>query len=178
MKAVVAKHPTPKIMKETKKLSRTNWEKGKQKESLAKEIDNWDNGGGNEIDSKDLVTLSEFLNLVGIPYNTLRQYIKGDKEKQRTICKSSDRYPLIKKKEKEFVAQVLARLDRTNDVATLPEAIDMVQQLDPYLYLQQSRWDFKRTVQKNHPNLLRSKLRVVQSTTSKKSAVTVMQQYH
>ena len=75
-------------MKETKKLSRANWEKGKQKESLAKEIDYWNNGGGNEIDSSgDLVTLSEFLNLFDIPYITLKQYIKVDKEKKRTVGK-------------------------------------------------------------------------------------------
>ena len=43
------------------------------------------------------------------------------------------------KKDQAFVAQVLARLDRANDGVTLPEAIDMVQQLDPALSRQQAR---------------------------------------
>ena len=139
-KVVVAKHPPPTTMEVTKKLSRTNWRKGKHKERLAKAIDNWDSGGGNAIDSNgERVSLSAFSNLVGIPYNTLRQYIKGDKEKRRIVGKSVGQQPLIKKKDQEFVAQVLARLDRANDGATLPEAIDMVQQLDPNLSRPQAR---------------------------------------
>jgi hypothetical protein len=174
-KARVAKKPSFEV---TKKPSRTNWGKGKQKERLSKAIDDWDSGGGNAIDSNgEPVSLTAFSNRVGIPYNTLRQYIKGDKEKRRTVGKSVGQPPLIKKKDQEFVAQVLARLDRANDGATLPEAIDIVQQLDPDLSRQQARMAFRRTVHLQHPTLLKPKLRVAQSTTTKRSAITVMQQY-
>lgn len=139
-KARVAKKPSFEV---TKKPSRTNWGKGKQKERLSKAIDDWDSGGGNAIDSNgEPVSLTAFSNRVGIPYNTLRQYIKGDKEKRHTVGKSVGQPPLIKKKDQEFVAQVLARLDRANDGATLPEAIDIVQQLDSDLSRQQARMAF------------------------------------
>ena len=44
----------------------------------------------------------------------------------------------------------------------------MVRQIDPYLSHQQSRWSFKHTVHKIHPNLLKPKLRVAHSATSKR----------
>ena len=100
----------------TKKPSRTNWGNGKHKDRLSKAIYDWDSGGGNATESNgEQVYLSEFSNLGGIPYNTLIQYIKGDKEKRRIVGKSVGQKPLIKNKYQEFVAQVFARLYRASD---------------------------------------------------------------
>ena len=80
-KAVVEKHPPPTIMKATKNLSRAKWEKVKHKKRINKAIEIWEGGGDNVIDSNgEWVSLSEVLNIVGIPYNTMRKNIKGDKE--------------------------------------------------------------------------------------------------
>ena len=75
------------------------------------------------------------------------------------------------------MAQVITQLYRAKNGATLQGEINMVQQLDISFTRQQARCYFKHTVHKNHHDLLKPKLRLSQSTTTKQSGITVMQQY-
>ena len=79
-KLVVENHPPPTILKVTKNISRTNWVKVKHKDRIFKALDDWGSRGVYAIYSNEgRVPLSEFSNLVGMTYNTLKHYIKRDK---------------------------------------------------------------------------------------------------
>ena len=54
----------------------------------------------------------------------------------------------------------------------------MVHQLDPDITCQQACCTFNHTLHKNHPGFLKPMLHVSQSTDTKQSGITVMNQYH
>ena len=115
--------------------------------------------------------------MFGIPFDTFRKYVHPDPEKRRVLGKAAGRPSLLTKSNQGFIADALARLDRANDGSDLPGAIDLVQDIDPHLSRTQARQTFSRTIRPNHPNLLKPKTMTAQATTTKRSAITVPQQF-
>jgi hypothetical protein len=83
----------------------------------------------------------------------------------------------MKKQEQRFLADVMARKDRANDGANPSEAIDLVQELAPSLSREQSRRHLNRTLIPHHPEQVKLKPVVAQATTTKRSAITLAQQF-
>jgi hypothetical protein len=137
---------------------RTNWGQGEGKISMEKAVSEWDGKTGRALDSNgEEHTLRVFSGVVGIPYDTLKKYVRSDAEKRRVIGNSGGRAPLLKKENQTFVADVLARKDRVNEGATPAEAIDLVQELNPTLSRDQARRHLNRTLIPAHPQKLKLK---------------------
>ena len=76
-----------------------------------------------------------------------------------------------------FVADILDRRDRGNEVSNKAEDIDLVQDLLPHLNRRQPSQSFSRTLPPKHPTVLKSITVKAQATTIKRSAITVEQQF-
>jgi hypothetical protein len=76
-----------------------------------------------------------------------------------------------------FVANVIARHDRGNDGKSQSESIDLVQDMNPALSRKQSANLFLRTVRPNNKDILTKNNVKAQATTTKRSAITIPQQY-
>jgi hypothetical protein len=121
------------------------------------------------------LSLRGFSGLCNIPYETLKKYVAKDSSKRRVCSESVGRAPLVGEEDQRFLADVMARKDRANDVADPSEANDLLQELAPSLSREQSRRHLKRTLIPHHPEQLKLKPVVAQATTTKRSAVTLAQ---
>ena len=138
----------------------------------------WDEKGERAFDDNgEPLQLKAFSNVVGVPYDTFKKYATKDSDKRRPLGKSAGRAPLIPEAEQQFLADVLARKDRGNDGASRAEAIDYVIEISPKLTRDQARLHLNRTLLKNHPDQVKPKPKVAQATTTKRSAITVEQQF-
>jgi hypothetical protein len=123
------------------------------------------------------VGLSNFWNRFGIPFNTFRKYVHPDPEKRREVGKAAGWPSFLTKGNQEFILDALACLDRANNGSDLPVAIDLVQDIEPQLSRTQARQTFSRTIRPNHTHLLKPKTMTAQATTTKRSTITVPQQF-
>ena len=161
-----------------KKAPRTNWGVGEAKESMEIAVSDWFGKTGDALDDNDeQYGLAQYSNVVKIPYNTLKKYVTEDQQKRRSLGKSVGRGALLQHGDQHFLADVLVRKDRGNDGAEPKEAIDMVQQLAPHLDRTQARRHFKRTLLPNFKHKLKPKAIVAQATTTKRTGITVSQQF-
>uniref|UniRef100_A0A7S2XM23 Uncharacterized protein n=1 Tax=Attheya septentrionalis TaxID=420275 RepID=A0A7S2XM23_9STRA len=84
---------------------------------------------------------------------------------------------VVDPKVQAFVADVITRHDRGNDGKTQSESIDLVQQVVPALDRKQAAQVFKRTILPHFSHLLKQNPQKAQATTTKRSAITVQQQF-
>jgi len=116
--------------------------------------------------------------VVNIPYYTFKQYTATDHAKRRKVGNQVGREALLPPgDQQEFLADVLARKDRANNGADPKEAVDKIQELNHGLSRSQARDHLNRTLLPNHPTMLKPKPRVAQQTTTKRSAITLIQQF-
>ena len=160
------------------KKARANYSSGEALENLTAAVNEWNAGTGRALDSNgEKHGLVQFSNIFGIPFDTFRKHVHPDPEKRREVGKSVGRPSLLTKGNQGFIADALACLDRANDGSDLPGAIDLVQDINPHLSRTQARQTFSRTIRPNQPNLLKPKTMTAQATTTKRSAITVPQQF-
>jgi hypothetical protein len=112
-----------------------------------------------------------------MPYETFKKYVAKDSSKRRVCGESVGRAPLVGKEDQRFLADAMARKDRANDGANPSEAIDLLQELTPSLSREQSRRHLNRTLIPHHPEQIKLKPVVAQATTTKRSAITLAQQF-
>jgi hypothetical protein len=170
------KAPPSKVLQVKK--ARANYGSGEGLEKLTAAVTEWNAGTGRALDSNgEKRGLVQFSNVVGIPLDTFRKYVHPDPEKRREVGKSVGRPSLLTTGDQRFISDVLARLDRANDGSDLSGAIDLIQDINPDLSRTQARQTFARTVRPNHPHILKPKNMTAQATTTKRSAITVPQQF-
>ena len=74
--------PNPKIMK----APRTNWGVGDASIKIGKAVTDWDKQTGDALDCNgEKRKIRAFMNVVNIPYGTLKYYLCTDKSKRRVI---------------------------------------------------------------------------------------------
>ena len=160
------------------KQKRVNYGQGFAKENLEQAIMEWDKKCGRSLHSNGEERSMEcFAGVIGIPYNTFQKYSRSKVDNRRDTGQSVGKISLITKENQGFVADVLARKDRGNDGSNREEAIDLVHDLLPHLNRRQARQSFTRTLLPNHPTVLKPKTVKAQATTTKRSAITVEQQF-
>jgi hypothetical protein len=156
---------------EEKKQRRTNWGKGEAKSLLEAAIVEWDGWCATGAPP----TLRSFSESVNIPYDTFTKYVSAV---GRRVCgKSVGRKPLLTRNDQDLLADVLARKDRANMGASQAESVDLVHELAPSLTCQQARRHLSRTLIPSHPKQVKPKPVVAQATTTKRSGITLGQQY-
>ena len=160
------------------KQTRTNWAKGKAKVQLETAVNEWDEKCDRYFDSNgEALSMRQFSNVVGIPLNTLKKYLATDLNSRRTVGNAVGRPALLTPSDQHFLANCLARKDQGNAGAKPTEAIDFVMDLNPQLSRDQARFHLHRTLLKNHPNQVKAKPKSAQPTTTKRSAITMSQQF-
>ena len=172
--------PTNKT-RESKK-TRTNWSKGEDAKRMAMSVEDWLGKKGNALDDNgEVIPLRQFSNIVNIPYKTLTKYVQNDSSKRRELGKSVGTKPILDDSDRKFMTDILRRADRGNEGMDRREAIDTLQDLFPDRAL--TRASCSRVLTRsilNHPDnkgLLKKKPVVAQSTTTKRSAITFVQQW-
>ena len=111
-----------------------------------------------------------------MPYNTLVKYVTKVSV-ARKIGAQAGKKPLLTKEDQRFVAEVLARKDRSNDGAEMCQVLEYLQEINPSITLKQGRDHYYRTLTPNNSDIIKKKLVSAQGTTTKRNCITVAQQY-
>jgi hypothetical protein len=120
-----------------------------------------------------------FANVIDIPYDTFKKYVTSTSgmTKKRELGKSAGRPSLVNPNDQRFVADIVARHDRGNNGKSTSEVIDVVMMMNPSLKRKQASECFNRTIRPNNKDLLTQNNVKAQATTTKRSAITVSQQF-
>ena len=158
------------------KLNRTNWGKGKELERMTRAVSDWDAKTGEHLEAEQNMLLTRYAGLVGIPYDTFRQYCCEDKSKRKELGTSAGKKPLFDGEQQQFAVDVLRRCDRGNDGKNRRECVDMMHDMRPDLKRKAVQQAFDRTVRPAHKDELTGIIKA-NATTVKRTAITVPQQY-
>ena len=158
--------------------TRENYSEGTAHENLKLAIHEWDMKAGRyhaEL-SHDKMTMTRFSQIVGIPVETFRKYVGADLGKRRRLGGHvGPSTAVLDADTKQFVVDVLRRRDRANDGMSRQEALDMLQDLQPGRSRSQlaTAFDSLRIERKEEiTGIVKA-----QATTTKRSAITVPQQF-
>jgi hypothetical protein len=158
--------------------TRVNWSSGAPLEKLEEAVKEWDENGPLSLDENDeKMSKCAYAHSVAIPYHTLYKYINDDKSKRRSLGASVGRQRIVPVETSELLAQCAARADRGNDGKSRKEMIDLLQDVQPELSREQAANTWDRTLKDERNKYLKPKLMRAQATTTKRSAITVEQQY-
>ena len=167
-----------KVEKQAVKNKRRNYSKGEDYKLMKKAIEDWTEMKGQYFDPKTKFArdLRDFAEAVEIPYKTLRKYLHGAEGKRRKLGCSVGRKPNLTKNQTEFIADVLSRADRANEGKNRKEAVDLVLELNPQLCRSRASKALTNHVLRKSEKVKNS-LVVAQSTTTKRSVITIDQQF-
>jgi hypothetical protein len=158
------------------KKTRTNWSKGEDLRRLQEAVNAWNVKSERTLDSNaEPMTRNAFANLNGIPPETFRKYVQ--QQNPRVVGNSVGTKAIITKKDSQFVADVLRRADRGNDGKTRHQALDLIQEVKPNISFVQAENHFQHTFRGHHRDEIKQRPVKTQMTTTKRSAITVKQQY-
>jgi hypothetical protein len=115
--------------------------------------------------------------VVDVPYGSLSNYVCEDKAKRCDLGKSPGRPYLIVDRDQDFIRNILAHQDRANEGSNMQDAIDIVQELAPNISHDQAQFHLSRTLLKGDTSVVKSRAVVAQQTMTKRSNITVKQQY-
>jgi hypothetical protein len=164
----------PTEAKENKKvLKRTNWSKGEPRVKLLAAVKEWANKS--ERCTVETST-SEFARMVKIPHSTLKKYITTDESSRQKIGAGVGRKPLLNLGQEKFVVDVVRRYDRGNDGLSNAGVLDTLGELKPNLTRTQLGNAWRNTIRPHHKKELTG-IVTAQATTTKRSAITVTQQW-
>jgi hypothetical protein len=161
----------PKRVKSAAK--RVNWSKGEHLVKLTAAVKEWD--AKSERCSK-ATTATHFAGLVGIPIGTLKNYIQADKAKRQKLGSGVGNKSLVTTEESGFLVDVIHRHDRGNKGMSNSDALDALTDLKPDLTRAQARNCFANTIRPAHKEVMTGIVRA-QKTTTKRTAITVTQQW-
>ena len=107
----------------------------------------------------------------------MKRYLHGGEETRRKLGAQCGRKPNLTLDESDFVGIVLARVDRGNEGKNRQEAIDIVMELNPSLDRAKASKALTTHVLRKSEKV-KASLVLAQSTMTKRSAITVDQQFH
>ena len=94
---------------------RINWGRSPHREKMEKAISDWDKKEGDALDAKGnlLTSKAMYASKVGIPWTTLRAYVRPDLKKRRRLGLGfRGKTKILMTKDIDFIAEVCARADR------------------------------------------------------------------
>lgn len=158
------------------KGSRVNYSKGEPLERLQKAVDDWLGKKGTYL-TEGGMTLSRFCALAEIPKKTFQSYVCEDESRRRTVGVGvGNAKRLLQPDTEEFLVDMMRRRDRANDGMDRRAGISMLQDLQPELSSLQAQTQFDRVLRPAHKDVLTGIVKA-EATTTKRSAITVEQQY-
>ena len=157
---------------------RINWSKGEHMEKLSVAVDDWLNNKGKAMSGEGRkLKLKEYCVQVSIPYKTLSKYVCKDPKKRRTVGQGQGPKPLLNVTDQEYVADVLARRDRSNKGCDMSEAVDLVMELTEVGSRKRAYQHVKKVILPNYGEVVKKKTVVAQKTTTNRTQITIKQQY-
>ena len=168
---------TPEVKLNSPACTRVNYSTGEALCRMQTAVDDWLEKKGVYLEEPQM-SLKIFAAKVGIPYKTLKPYVCQDVSKRKQVGSGvgGSGKSLVNEDTSQFMSDVLRRRDRANDGCTRPEAVTMLQELQPELTRAQACRQFDRHVRPNHKDVLTNIVKA-ESTTSKRCAITVPQQW-
>jgi hypothetical protein len=133
-----AKQPKPKPPKhkvvKANTRPKTKWHFEENQLMLQTAVKEWDNKSGSALDCNgEAVSMTVYSNLVGIQYETFRKYASKDTLKRCKIGAAPGWKPLLDADEQEYVANVVAPMDRVNEGSELYEVREYIRDIHPEL---------------------------------------------
>jgi hypothetical protein len=160
------------------KMSRTNWGIGENLLKITRAKEEWISKTGGYLDRNgEARSLTAFAFEAGIPYSTFKKYVSEDQSKRREVGKSVGNPSKITRDIQNVIVDTLSRYDRANNGKSPEEAIDLVCGLAPSLNRKQCSQILHRTIIPGNPEKLKPNAMKAQATTTKRSAITVAQQF-
>ena len=112
-----------------------------------------------------------------IIYLTFKNYVSQNEAKRQKVEIRVGTKPLVTPSDQLLLAHVMARKYRANSGMKPTEAYDMVQEIIPMISHTASIIHFNRTLVKKHTTVVKSKQVVSQNTTTRRSAITIIQKF-
>ena len=158
------------------KLRRINWGEGDALLRMQTAVNNWDAKSGTILQDAKEMPLKDYAARVGIPYPTLQKYCNRDEGKRTVLGSSVGTASLFSDEQQQFAVDVIVRHDRGNDGLNRRRCIDVLHDLQPGLKRKNVAQSFDRNVRPRHKDELTGIIHA-NATTSKRTAITVPQQY-
>ena len=162
----------PKAKKQ--KVSRQNWSKGDGLKRLTEAVAKW------ELEAtkpdKDRMSVHRFAEVNGIPYTTFQTHITSVDGKRIKLGSGVGKKPLLDSQSNDIIVDVLVRKDRVNQGVGVSGALDLLEEMHPDLTRKQLDQAFRRTVRPAFSERLTKPVEP-QATTTKRTAITVPQQW-
>jgi hypothetical protein len=173
--AAAATVPAEAEPKEKKvRTTRQNWAKGDGLKRMSDALSTWEEELAKSEDSR--MSARGLAEKTGIPYATLQQHITKNDEKRIKLGDGVGRKPLLSTTSQEVIVDVLIRKDRANEGVGIAGAVDILEEMHPELKRGQIERSFRRTVRPANSFRLTQPV-AVQATTTKRTAITVTQQW-
>ncbi len=153
--------------------SRTNWSKGANLVKLRAAVQEWDCKSARCTTS---TSQANFAKLVDIPLGTLKNYIQDDLSQRRKLGVGVGKPSIISVDKQKFMVDVVRRRDRGNDGLSNAAVVEALGELVPTTSRDQIRQSWRRTILPGFKSTLTG-LVVAQPTTTKRTAITVAQQW-
>ena len=158
------------------KEKRTDWSAPENVARLRDAVDNWDNKTGEWLSLNRDMSFCMYSRCVGIPMGTFYGYAQPNVAKRIQLGSRAGKPSLISSEAQNFAVDVLRRRDRGNEGMNNRDAAEMIHDLVPNLKLEQVTGALRKTIRPNHNDVLTNIVKA-QASTSKRSQITVAQQY-
>ena len=155
-------------------VARRNWSKGEGLKAMTDAVAEWEQE--QKKPEKERTSLRFFAEQHNISYTTLQTHITSNDAKRIKLGSSAGRKSIISCASAEIISDVLIRKDRVNQGVGVRGAVDILQEMHPEHTRKQLDQSFRRKVRPDHSERL-TNLVAVQNTTTKRTAITVPQQY-
>jgi hypothetical protein len=157
-----------------RKKTRLNWSKGDGLKRMAEAVSQWED----ELKKPEAkrMSMTFFADKHEIPLPTFSKHVTILEGKRVKVGSGQGRKPIIDKSSQEFITDVLVRRDRGNQGLGVAGAVDILETILPRFSREQLQNSFRRTVRPSVKKRLTGPV-TVQSTTTKRSAITVAQQW-
>ena len=163
----------PPVQKRKPVQKRTAWNDEEHIMELADAVQTWLDGAP----QKRGLTLGDWAAECGIPKGTLAPYVTLNTAKRKKIGNTAGRPSLLDPKQQAFVSDVVRRCDRANEPRSVPQVVDLLQDLGG-LDRKQARNCWDRTIHPKEQAAQRiTGVVTAQATTTKRAAITVAQQF-
>ena len=156
------------------KVSRQNWSKGDGLKRLTDAVAKWELEAAKP--EKDRMGVRLFAEMNGIPYTTFQTHITPVDGKRIKPVSGVGKKPLLDSQSNDIIVDVLVRRDRVNQGVGVDGALDILEEMCPDLTRKQLDRSPRRTVLPAFSDRL-TKPVVPQATTTKRTAITVTQQW-
>ena len=158
------------------KEKRVDWSTPEHQAKLRDAVQNWDNKSGEYLTSDPKMSIGVYARCVRIPKGTFYAYAQPNRSKRTAFGSRAGKPGLLKPNVQQFTVDVLRRRDRGNEGLTNRETAEIIHDMVPHLKLEQVTGALRKTLRPAYKKELTNIIKV-QASTSKRSQITVPQQF-